>query len=299
MTAEANDFELSLPYIVGPNIYELYTDAGFFITKVYVNGIERKLSNPDGQTYTLINKESFSGPMGYYNKIPLNSHMREGENTIKIVFEPSVLINQMINKGLTRHLENKIFAHSVIVRGELKENSLGVPSKELDDLLKENKNSVDILGNKFTSMSSSGAKEITMDFNIDTIEGEEEYQCQIQYCDGSITSSNNFTGELLLNGIPILHINNNRSTTLQSLNDVIKPTDVNLTLKISSINNNDKPFFKYDLQCDMNIIAGKVGLKPKYDNIYFGDFFNRLDILLWDLKFKSKGIYETNFEYYY
>lgn len=49
----------------------------------------------------------------------------------------------------------------------------------------------------------------------------------------------------------------------------------------------------------MDKIAEKVRLKPKYDNVNFGDFFNRLDILLWDLQFKSKGIYETSFEYYY
>lgn len=242
MTAEASKFELSLPYIVGPNIYELYTNAGFFITKVYINGIERKLSNPGGQAYTIINNESFSGPMGYYNNIPLNSHMREGKNTIKIVFEPSALIKEMIDKGLTRHLKNKIFAHAVITRGELKENSLGVPTKDLDKLIKENKNPVDILENNFISISSSDTKTITMDFNINTIVGEEEYRCQIQYCDGSITSSNNFTGELLLNGTPILHIDNNRSTTLQSLKDVLKPTDINLTLNISKINNNDIPF---------------------------------------------------------
>ncbi len=296
MPVHAKSFELSLPYIVGPDIYELYTDAGLLITKVYVNGIERKLSNPEGQGFTVVNRASFSGPMGYYNKVILNSHMRKGKNEIKVVFQPS----PVINKNMMTYFEDKIFAHAVIVRGVLKKNSLGVSTEKLDKLVSEHKAPVTILANKFLKGMPKDNKNITMNFIINTADGEREYKGQIDYCDGGISSSYNFTGELLLNNTAILKIHNNASTTLVPLNKILKPIDVELKLKVSSINNNEPAHFKYSIECDMkSIIKNKLNLKPKYNNVSFGDFFDRLDTEIWNLKFSKPGIYQHTFQYYY
>ena len=299
-STNSKSFELSLPYIVGPNIYELYTDAGLLITKVYVNGVERKLTNAEGQGFTIVNRTSFGGPMGYYNKVILNSHMRKGKNIIKIVFQPSPVIKKIIKKKMMDRFQDKIFARAVIVRGMLKKNSLGVSTKNLDKLISENKSSVTVLADKFVKGLPEDNKSIVMNFTVNTIEGEREYKGQIHYCNGGISSSYNFSGELLLNDTPILKIHNNSSRTLVPLNKILKPIDVELKLKVTSINNKEQPYFKYSIECDMkSIIKNKLDLKPKYNNVSFGDFFDRLDTQVWSIKFNKPGTYKYAFDYYY
>ena len=301
MPAQAKTLEVQLPSIAGPEIYELYTDTKMYITKVYVNGFERKLSNAEGNGYIQINEYSYNGPHGYYNKTYLNAHMKEGKNKIKVVFKPSPTIKEIIQDGAQKLFLKKMFARAVITKGQLTDNSFGMETENLDKLVKAPPANIEILYDKYITNIKEDkiTKSITMTFTIDVTGKETSRSVHIHDCEGDINSSNNFTGELLLNGTPILKIKDTVSSILVDLNHILKPVDVELELRVESINSKKKSYFKYRIACDMEKIIDLIELKSTVNHVYFGDFFNVIYIELMNIKFDKPGIYKRKFEYYY
>ncbi len=302
MNSQTEPIKLQMPSIVGPNLYELYTDARLYITRVYVNGIERTLSNAEGYGMTMKNGHSFSGPTGYQNKVILNSHMRKGDNEIQVVFEPSPIITEVIKEGAQDLFKKDMFVRAVIVRGELKENSLGVSTNSLDELLAKEHPEVEVLENEFVKdIAEERMNEpIIMTFTINVPKNELDYRGQIHSCEVGIGSSNNFTANLLLNGIVILQIKDNTRTTIEPLYKIIEGLDNTIELQVLSINDNAKEsYLEYYVDCDMAKMIKRVGLQEKHPSIHFGDFFNRLQLPLWHLKFDKIGTYKSTFKFYY
>jgi|LGVF01.2.fsa_nt_gb hypothetical protein len=259
------------------------TDAGLYITRIYVNRVERKLSNAEGYGMRGRNGHIFSGPEGYHNKTILNSHMRKGDNEIKVVFEPSPIIADIINKDVQELFIEDIFARAVIVRGQLVESGLGISTENLDELLAIDRPKVNVLEDKLIkdiSKDSMNSPKIVT-FNITVPENETEHHGQIQSCKGEISSSYNFTGLLLLNNTPILSIENNTSSTLEPFDKIVVPLENTLELRVFSINNQaESSHFDYYVECYINDILEKASLKTKYPNASFGDFFDRLQFPL-------------------
>ncbi len=302
MNSQTEPIELQMPSIVGPNLYELYTDARLYVTHVYVNGVERKLSNAEGYGMTMKNGHRFSGPNGYENKTILNTHMRKGDNEIQVVFEPSPIITEVINEGVQELFKKDMFARAVIVRGELKENSLGVSTKSLDELLTKENPEVEVLENKLVKdiAEEHMNESIIMTFTINVPDNEDEYRGHIQNCEGTLNSSHNFTANLFLNDTLLLEIKDNEWTIINPFNKVVQPLDNTLELEVLSINDKTKDsYFNYYIECDLGENLKSLGLKEKHPSIRFGDFFDKLHLPLWDLKFTKEGNYKMHFKFYY
>ncbi len=299
MPAETNPIELQMPSIVGPNLYELYTDARLYITHVFVNGVERELSNAAGNGLTYKNGHTFSGPMGYQNKIILNAHMRRGDNEILVVFEPSPIITEIVDKGVQSLFIEDIFARALVVRGVLNKSSLGISTEDIDKLLVIDHPEADVLGDKRVKNISQERinKPVKIAFIINVPESEMEHLGQLQYCEGNFKASHNFTANLVLNGTPILHIENNTSTQIEPFNEIVQPLNNTLELQVLSINDTTKKtYFEYYLNYEMADIIKKIGLEPTYNYVSFGDFFNRLHIPLWKLTIDKEGNYKSSFD---
>lgn len=302
MSKQANPIELEMPSIVGPNLYELYTDADFYITRVYVNGVERKLSNAEGNGFRSKKGYELSGAMGYNNIAILNTHMRKGDNEIQVVFEPSPVITEMINKGATHVFIEDMHVRAVIMRGELERNGLGATSEKLDELLAKDHPGVEVLAdNHVKDMAEEHInKPIIMTFTINVPEDEIRHKAQIHGCRGTINASYNFTANLLLNGTPILEIKDNTWTTLEPLYKTMQPLDNTLELQVLSINDTTKKsYLNYYIECDIKKSLINTGLESAYPYLRFGDFFDLLHLPLWNLTFEQEGTYIFNFEFYY
>lgn len=298
MVAKTSPIQLQMPSIVGPNLYELYTDAGLCITHVYVNGVERELRNAEGYGMTSINGHSFSGSVGYYNKIILNAYMHKGNNEIQIVFAPSSIIAEAIDKGVQSLFIENIFARALMVKGALTKSSLGISTEEIDKLLTINQPEVEVLEDKLVKNISEEHinKPIKMTFAINVPENEMEHLGQLQYCEGAINTSGNFTANILLNNTPILYIENNTSTIIEPFNKIVQPFNNTLELQVLSINDKTKEaYFEYYLNYEMADIIKKIGLEPTYNYVSFGDFFNRLRLRLWTLTFNKEESYKSTF----
>ncbi len=298
MPAESDPTELKMPSIVGPSLYELYTDAGLYVTHVYVNGIERELRNAEGNGMTYKNGHSFSGPVGYQNKTILNAYMRRGENEIQVVFEPSSIIAEIVNKGVQAFFIEDIFARALVVKGVLSKGSLGISTEDIDKLLVIHHPKAEVLGDKLVKNISQERinKPVIITFTINVPENEIEHLGQLQYCEGNFKAPNNFTANLLLNGTPILHIENNASTRTESFNKIVQPLNNTLELQVLSINDNtEETYFEYYLNYEMEDIVKKIGLEPTYNYVSFGDFFNRLHLPLWTLSINEEGSYKSSF----
>lgn len=300
MQAEANPIELKMPSIVGPNLYELYTDARLYVTHVYVNGVERELRNAAGNGMTYKNEHSFSGPMGYSNKTILNAYMHKGDNEIQVVFEPSSIITEIVNKGVQPLFIEDIFARALVVRGVLNKSSLGISTEDIDKLLVIDHPKADVLGDKLVkNISQERINEpVKIIFTINVPESEIEHRGQLQYCKGDFRASYNFTANLVLNGTPILHIENNKSTIIEPFNKIVQPLNNTLELQVLSINDTTKEtYFEYYLNYEMEDIIKKIGLEPTYNYVSFGDFFNRLHLPLWTLTIDKEGNYKLSFDF--
>ncbi|MCF6351955.1 MAG: hypothetical protein L3J06_02990 [Cyclobacteriaceae bacterium] len=299
MPAETDPVQLQIPSIVGPNLYELYTDAHLYITRVFVNGVEKELRNAKGNGMISKNDHSFSGPVGYYNKIILNAYMRKGDNEIQVVFEPSPIIAEIVDKGVEPLFSEGIFARALIVRGALAEGSLGVSTEEIDKLLAIDHPEVNVLDDKLVKNISEENinKPVKMTFTINVSENEMEHLGQLQYCEGAINTSCNFTANLVLNGTPILHIKNNVSTIIEPFNKIVQSHNNTLELQVLSINDKTKEsYFEYYLNYEMEDIVKKIGLEPRYNYVSFGDFFNALRLPLWTLSINEEGSYKASFD---
>ncbi len=300
MPTETNPVKLQMPSIVGPNLYELYTDARLYITRVYVNGVEKKLNNPGGYGMISVNGYAFSGSVGYNNRVVLNAYMHKGDNTIQVVFEPSPIIAEVLNKGVEPLFSEDVFARALIVRGALAEGSLGIPTEDLDKLLTINHPEAEVLGDKLVKNVSKEHinKPVKMIFTINVPENEMEHLGQLQYCEGDVTTSCNFTANLVLNGTPIMHIENNVSTRIEPFNTIVQPLNNTLELQVLSINDKtEESYFEYYLNYEMESIIKEIGLEPRYRYVSFGDFFNRLHLPLWTLPIDKEGSYEVSFDF--
>lgn len=296
----ADNVTKQLPSIVGPNIYELYTDAKYFVTRVYVNGIERKLSNAEGNGMMSRHGYSFSGPMGYKNKLLLNGYMKAGKNSVKIVFEPSSILDNARKQSAENIIIRDMYAHAVIVRGQLAEDSSGVESYDLDQLMLAPNSKAEVKKNKLLRRFTEDklAQEVSVSYEFDLPADDMAIQSSHENCSLSIKASNNFTATLMLNDKPVKGIEDNVSHGIENFSDAIKQGENTFKLNVSSIN---KAAEKNDLYlylvCDMAQAIHEIGFAPEHERLDFGDFFKKVYVPLTTIEFTKKGEFSSSFEF--
>lgn len=289
-----------LPSIVGPGIYELYTDANYFVTHVYVNGIKRKLSNAKGNGSMARNGYGFSGPMGYENKLILNGYLRAGKNTINVVFEPSSILADARKQGVENMIIRDMFAHAVIVRGQLSKGSLGVESYNLDQLIMAPNLKAAVMKNKLLRRFTADklSDEVSVSYEFDLHDNDKSIRSTIGDCSLSTRASNNFTATLMLNDKPVKWIKDNSSRGVENFSEAIKQGENIFKLNVASINKAAKKNSLYlYLECDLAQAINEIGFSPEHKRLDFGDFFKKVYLPLVTIEFVKKGEYVSNFEF--
>ncbi len=299
---QAGETSKPLPSIVGPELYELYTDAHFFVTRVFVNGKALKLSNAEGNGSTRRGGYSFSGPMGYKNKLVLNGHLKAGKNEIKVVFEPSSIYDAAKKQDAEKLIRQNMFAHALIVRGRLVKGSLGVESYDLDQLVALPERKIKVLKNQLIRRLSIKdlEKQVSVVYQLDLLPTDKVFQADFDSCSLARDGPTNITAMLLLNDSPIRKITDNTGRLLSNVQKLMKPGANIFHLKVSSINKKvDRNYLKLYLECDLGSVIKKMGFPEEYSWVKFGDFFNKVFLPLVEIKFSRKGEYKADFNISY
>lgn len=293
-----SDVPKQLPSIIGPNIYELYTDAKYFITHVFVNGMKRKLSNAEGGGMMSRKGYSFEGAMGYENKLLLNGYMKAGKNEIKVVFEPSGILQQAREQGAEKMIMGDMYGHVVITQGELNEGSFGVESYDLDQLIVTPERKAKVLTDQLLRRFNDEKleAEVSVTFSIDVSDTDKALKAS--YGSLSINSSCNYTATLLLNDVPVKKIEDNSSSTLEEFFDVVKTGVNRLTLQVESINKkeDENTLYLY-LESDIKSLFNEIGFPDGYSASDFGDFFSTVYVPITTFDFPEEGSYTSDFNF--
>ncbi|HED33117.1 MAG TPA: hypothetical protein ENJ08_02720 [Gammaproteobacteria bacterium] len=300
--AQAGDAPLQLPSIVGPELYELYTDAQFFVTRVFVNGKALKPGNAEGNGSMRRRGYSFSGPMGYNNKLVLNGYMKAGKNEIKVVFEPSSIYEDAKKQDAEKFIRQDMFAHALIVRGRLSKGSLGVESYDLDQLVASPERKVKVLKNQLIRRLSIKdlEKPVSVIYQLDLLPADKIFQADFDSCSLSKDGPTNITAMLSLNGTPIRKITGSSGKLLSSVQKLMEPGANAFLLKVDSIDRKvDKNYLKLSLECDLDSAIKKIGFPGGYSGVRFGDFFNKIYLPLVKFDFSKKGEYKAGFNISY
>jgi len=296
---KANNTTHELPSMVGPDLYQLFTDAKLFITKVYVNDVERKLSNAEGGGSIRNENYRFSGATGYANTILLNGFLRSGNNKIKVVFEPSDILDKAREEGLDEVVIRDMYAHMVVVRGQLTEQSSGVRSYELDQLIASSGPDVDVLTDKLLRRFTKEKleDEVSIVFELEVPASAKVIQTTMQQCEFKLNKSSNFSGTLMLNNTLIESIEDNRSREEAGMRTLIRSGENTFELNITSINKEaEENYLDVILSCSLrDIISGdEFSFRRSMD---FGDFFSDVHIPLVRFTFSEEGSYRRVFEF--
>ncbi|VAW61334.1 hypothetical protein MNBD_GAMMA09-725 [hydrothermal vent metagenome] len=297
-SAQANKSAIQLPSIVGPNIYELYTDAHYFVTRVYVNDKELKLSNAEGNGSTRGRGFSFSGPMGYQNKLILNGHMRTGLNRIKVVFQASSILDDARKEDIQNIVIRDMYAHALIVRGRLTTSSMGVESYDLDKLLQSEDLKVKVLKNQLLRRFNEKklSQEVSVSYQFKLPVTEKALQVGMDSCSLSFDGYNDFKATLSLNGQPVKEIKGNSSRGVKYFSDVVKSGLNSFHLKVTSVKNKtEKNKIRLYLSCDLKSFIKKINFAKEHKSLDFGDFFKSVYVPLVNIEFTEKGEYSSDF----
>ncbi len=294
----ASNHSKQVPSLVGPEIYELYTDAKFFITHVYINGNNHKLSNAEGNGAIIRNGYRFDGPTGYQNKLILNGFLKSGINEIRVEFEPSPILQQAVDQDVPDQVLRHMFAHVVVVRNQLNGGESGVDSYDLDLMILNKRSNVDILENRllrrFDENRLKGEVSVVYELEIGT--DSKVFNTQLSTCDLSMNSSSNYLGLLYLNDKPVIEFEDNSRRLLESFEDAVKHGKNTFRADITELGSDGGRLNLY-LKCDLGDIVKDMKFDDKYRDIRFGDFFDEVYVPLVDLEFDDKGIYNSDFEF--
>ncbi len=299
-STQANPPPKQLPSIVGPNIYELYTDAKYFVTRVYVNDKELKLSNAEGNGSTRGRGYSFSGPMGYKNKLILNGHMKAGNNRIKVVFQASSILDDARKKDLQNMILRDMYAHALIVRGRLTRGSSGVESYDLDQLLLAPDSKVEVLKNTLLRRFNNDrlTEEVSVSYQFDLPETDSAFQTKLKNCSLSSSGFNGFNGLLTLNNKPVSEINGNSRRGIEYFGDIIKSGQNRFTLNVTLVKKDvKKNRLRIYLSCDLKPVIKKINFSQEHQSLDFGDFFKTVYVPLVNIEFIEKGEYSSDFNF--
>lgn len=288
------------PYIVGPELYQIHTDAKFFRTRIIVNGVELELSNADGNGSSQTSDYRVSGATGYPNTMYLNGYLSPGDNEVKVIFESPLLEQVRGTEGETAFIRD-MYAHVVINTGELTRGTLGVDSYVLDQLMDSPELDIDVailkdvLFRRLTSEIVNNEVSVTHTINI---AANKSVQVEADECSFELKSFSGYTGQVSINGTAFLNIKGNGSATiLDSIDDLILPGDNAFEINATAIEEGRDITSELRMECDLDIATKEIGFPKKYKYYDFGSFFNNMYIPVATIEFDKPGIFSTTFYY--
>lgn len=284
------------PYMVGPELYEVHTDANLFVTHVFVNGHKLKLSNAEGNGSVRTEFYGVSGPTGYPNKAFLNAYLRPGDNEVKVVFD-SPLLEEVRGTEAEKAFIQDMYAHVVINTGQLTKGSLGTKSYYLDQLIAAPDRTAEIIKNallrRFTEDQLS--REVSVTQTI-TVGPKNAVQVKPEDCDLDLSGFSNFRGMVLLNGAPVYEVDHFGSAqTLDRMKNLLKRGENIFEVKVTEVREGETALVKLLLECDVSRAIKESNLAEDHQSIQFGSFFNKVRYPLVKIDIQKPGTYSSSF----
>lgn len=303
----AHSKPVAIPSVVGQEVYELYTDAHLFITHVYINGSKRKLSNAEGNGSVSNGLYSISGAIGYQNKLVLNGFLQAGKNEIRVVFEPTPDLEDVLSSGERAETQaiRDMYAHAVLTRGQLSNSGSGIESYDLDELIELDDRQAQVLENKLLRRFDKEkiSNEVSVSYELEIGSDEQVVKATKDKCSLTVDldgEESYFGGQLFINDVLIRTINGSGSTLEDEFMDHIKTGNNLVKLKVNELKGDKKqgPFeLKLRMDCEMDEAAKGITFPEAYGRLRFGDFFDTVYVDLTSIEYHDTGEYQATFNF--
>lgn len=292
--------EVALPYLVGPEVYEIHTDANLYSTRVEVNGRLLKLANAEGNGSWGDHEIRIQGPLGYPNRTMFNGYLVPGKNEVSVEFVPSpeIVKYKDSSEQLARIASHMSFRVAVL-RGQLTETPGGMKSSELDAALAENSKSkqADVLYQKKGKPTRRGEalRSVIHKFTFRLSPKDNAVRVKVDECDFETKMSpQSIKGVFSINGRPFQEVEQNQYTETASFRKALVPGKNTLTLQVESLT--APTAIVYSFECDLENAKNGAGLLEKYSRLRFGTFFDKMESPFAELAVDKPGRYEISFQ---
>lgn len=286
---------LKLPYLAIQDAYIVYTDAHFFHTSVKVNGAQLKLSNPGGNGMVSTGGVRFSGEIGYPNQVAINGFLRPGKNRVEVHYQPS-FIDETDDEEEIRVALWSMFNHTVISKGRISNNSLGLESHELDQAISKVPESAEVLMDKlqrrFNREKTESHSVVAFEFEV---AAEELKQASLDDCELDDERSLNFNGALFLNDVQLFEFELTRRTSLVHWADHLKQGENTVVLRIDEIEGDQEAQLSAQLKCDLGTLKQNTPIESL--GLELGQFFDKASYPILSFGAQKPGTYRASFQF--
>jgi hypothetical protein len=294
--------EVALPYLVGPEVYEIHTDARLYITRVSVNGRLLELGNAEGNGVWGDKEIRISGAIGYPNRTVFNGYLVPGKNEISVEFVPSPGISAYKDsEEQLGRIASAMFSRVAVIRGPLGGMSGRMRSAELGAALAENSKTkrVDVLYQKKGKPTKREVlRPVVYKFEVVLRPQDVAVRVKVDECEfDSKMKPQSIKGVVSLNGQPFQEVDRNQYTETASFRKALVSGKNTLGLQVESL---DAPTsVVYVLECDLEDAKKEAGLMEKYSSIWFGSFMDEMHVPFAQVAVDKPGRYEMPFELHF
>jgi len=297
LLAAAQSPQVELPYMVGPEAYEIYTDAQLYTTLVTINGGSVPLHNAEGNGVWGDGEGIIvEGPIGRANRKLINGYLRPGKNTIVVAFVPSTGILKYLGTPELERVASTMYTRVVVTRGRFNEEYEGPETTELDALVAKHSKSkapgiaydqrsgVPSVSTMFAPIRFAYELELTPD---DKVARAKLDVCELERRESKYA----LTATLHLNDTLVEEVSGNESNSTSGFREALVSGPNTLKFVVAAVS--EPTHVTYGLKCSLDAAKEAVGLTGP---TRFETFFDIFGFPFAELDVATTGLYETVFE---
>ena len=289
---------LSLPYVVGPELYQIYTNARFYDTVVTVNGHAIEYTNSGGDGSYVHSKFGISidGALGYPNEASINGLLTPGANVITVEFVPNPEIAKYVGSPeQIAAIIPEMFTRVMFVRGELTDFR-HTEERDLEALLAGNARTkrAEVLKNEKTKVKQAkdALRPVRHEFTLQTRKADKFEQVKIEECELEVDREpETLTASTYLDGRLLAKMDGDSLSDWEEIVQNAKPGTHPLSLEVESLAG--PSVVSYELSCDLDKAKQRAGLTSRGDII--GKFGNYV-LPVAKIEVNGPGSYGASFE---
>jgi hypothetical protein len=285
---------LPIPYVVGPELFRVYTDARLFRVRIIINGHPGHVANDGGDGAWRDDEIGVDvvGPLGYPNLLNINGFLVPGKNQIVVEFSPNPeLAKYQGSPDVMAKIAATMFTRVIVTRGVLREDFGGIDEDELPEALAQNAKSkaAKILYNTrkkvaprdvLSPVRHEFSFQLTQADKIDRVKFEE---CKLR----ARRDPDTLTAKAYVNGVLLSTMENDYSSDKDGHNKAFRPGANAITLEVEALQAPSRVAFRLD--CDLEEAKKRSGLGKKYGRFSVGDLHDQVSFPVAEVKVDGPG----------
>lgn len=285
---------LPIPYVVGPELFQIYTDARLFKVRVLVNGHAGNLTNDGGNGAWRDDEIGVDviGPLGYPTKSNINGFLVPGKNQIVVEFSPNpALAKYEGSPDVMAKIAATMFTRVIVTRGVLRKDFGGIDEDELGEALAQNARTkaAKILYNTRKKVAPKRVlSPVRHEFSFQLTQADHIDRVKIEEC--KLKASREpytVTSRSYVNGALFWTMKDDYASDEDGYRKALRPGANAITLEVEALQAPSR--IAYTLDCNLEEAKRRSGLGEKYGRFSVGDRFDEVSLPIAELQVDGPG----------